>query len=178
MPFTPFHFGPGLAIKSVATRHFSWLAFVVVQVVIDVETLYYLVQRAYPIHRHLHTFIGATLTGILVGCLLILIRLSAEKLSQKIKNYFHQLSPPLSAEISNAGLLLGALLGGCTHPLLDGIMHSDIHPFLPWTSQNPLLKLIPIDLLHMTCLFLGILGFFLLILKYLLPKSKRAMPEI
>ncbi len=51
MPFTPFHFGPGLFAKSLLPRHFSWLAFVASQVLIDCETLFYLVQRAWPIPR-------------------------------------------------------------------------------------------------------------------------------
>ncbi len=67
MPFTPFHFGPGLLAKSVLPRHYSWTAFVVSQVVIDCETLYYLVQRAYPVHRTLHTFLGGTLAGLATG---------------------------------------------------------------------------------------------------------------
>jgi hypothetical protein len=39
VPFTPFHMGPGLAIKAVTGRHLSLLVFGVSQVVIDVEPL-------------------------------------------------------------------------------------------------------------------------------------------
>jgi hypothetical protein len=34
------------------------------QVVIDCETLYNMVNHRYPLHRDLHTFVGATLAGI------------------------------------------------------------------------------------------------------------------
>src|SRR5262252_2406583 len=67
MPFTPYHFGPGLFVKGLAARWFSWIAFVAVQVVIDCETLYYLERREYPIHRTLHTFLGGTLAGLAVA---------------------------------------------------------------------------------------------------------------
>ena len=71
MPFTPFHFGPGLFGKGIVPRRFSWMAFIVSQVIIDCETLYYLLQRTYPIHRFFHTFVGATLVGLLTGLFLI-----------------------------------------------------------------------------------------------------------
>ena len=34
MPFTPFHFGPGLLGKGLAPRSYSWSAFVAINVVI------------------------------------------------------------------------------------------------------------------------------------------------
>jgi len=52
MPFTPYHFGPGLFVKGLAARWFSWIAFVAVQVVIDCETLYYLERPEYPIRMY------------------------------------------------------------------------------------------------------------------------------
>src|SRR5690349_3393859 len=56
MPATPFHFGPGLLIKAVAPRQFSVTAYSVAQVVIDIESGYYLLKGDDPVHRQAHTF--------------------------------------------------------------------------------------------------------------------------
>ena len=63
MPFTPFHYGPGLLIKGLLPRHFSLTTFVATQVPIDCEPFYYMIRNEYPVHRELHTLIGATLLG-------------------------------------------------------------------------------------------------------------------
>ena len=44
MPVTPFHLGPGIALKSVAPRHFSFTIFAFTQILIDLEALYYFTQ--------------------------------------------------------------------------------------------------------------------------------------
>ncbi len=65
MPITPFHLGPGLALKSCSPRAFSLTAFVIAQVIIDLEPLYYLLRNDYPWHRFMHTLSGATLVTVL-----------------------------------------------------------------------------------------------------------------
>jgi hypothetical protein len=61
MPITPFHFGPGAAIHSMAPRHVSLLAFCAANVLMDVEPLYYMLTHQYPLHRFIHTYLGASL---------------------------------------------------------------------------------------------------------------------
>ena len=57
MPATPFHLGPGLLIKAAAPRQFSMAAYSLAQVVIDVESGYYLLRGEYPVHRQAqHSF--------------------------------------------------------------------------------------------------------------------------
>lgn len=156
MPFTPFHFGPGLMVKSAIPRSYSWSAFVASQVFIDCETLYYLVQRAYPVHRTMHTFWGGTLAGLFVGALLIgLLRIVESSGTFKVDSIK---LPSLRAELSQRGLLVGGLVGGASHPFLDGIMHTDIRPFMPWTEANPLLSLVDLGMLHLLCFAAGIFG--------------------
>jgi membrane-bound metal-dependent hydrolase YbcI (DUF457 family) len=83
LPVTPFHFGPGLALKAVAAPVFSWSAL---------------------------------------------------------------------------GVLSGGLAGGLSHPLLDGIMHADLRPFMPWSDVNPFLGLIGLAQLHLACVAAAIAG--------------------
>lgn len=65
MPFTPFHLGPGATVKAVLGRYFSFTLFGLTQVIIDLESLYYLVQGEWPVHRFLHSYTGATLVLLL-----------------------------------------------------------------------------------------------------------------
>jgi hypothetical protein len=60
MPFTPFHFGLGAALHAVAPRNVSFLAFCAVNVLMDIEPLYFLLTNQLPLHRFFHTYVGAT----------------------------------------------------------------------------------------------------------------------
>jgi hypothetical protein len=151
--------------KSLIARHFSWLAFVASQVIIDLETLYYLLARAYPLHRFFHTFLGATLAGAATGFVMIGPKVLIEKNSPWFRAWIAGLPPSLRTEFTNAGVLLGALIGGVSHPVLDGIMHRDIHPFAPWTGENPLLQIIGVGTLHLACLLFGLLGLAVVVLR-------------
>src|SRR6202049_2144394 len=67
MPATPFHLGPGVLIKAVAPRQFSMAAYSLAQIVIDVESGYYMLQSDYPLHRQARTFLLAGMIGLLCG---------------------------------------------------------------------------------------------------------------
>ena len=67
MPATPFHLGPGVLIKAAAPRQFSMAAYSLAQVVIDVESGYYMLQGEYPVHRQAHTFLLGGMIGLLCG---------------------------------------------------------------------------------------------------------------
>jgi membrane-bound metal-dependent hydrolase YbcI (DUF457 family) len=157
LPFTPFHFGPGLALKGVAAPVFSWSAFAAAQVLIDCETLYYLVNQEYPVHRVFHSFLGATAAGLVAAISFLVI-------ARRFAVGFPRLMAPLPAtstargETSSLGVLLGGLTGGLSHPLLDGIMHPDVRPFMPWSNYNPFLGLIGVGQLHLACTVAALLG--------------------
>lgn len=158
MPFTPYHFGPGLLVKGLAARWYSWTAFAATQIVIDCETLYYLLRREYPLHRTLHTFVGATIAGLATAAALIGSKWLAEKAMPRIVNAARFRQASLRSEATTLGLLVGGFVGGASHPLLDGIMHRDIRPFLPWSASNPLLGVISIETLEIGCEMAGLVG--------------------
>jgi hypothetical protein len=54
-------------------------------------------------------------------------------------------------------------VGALSHPVLDGIMHSDIEPFQPWTAANPLHGVVGLAALHLGCLIAGVVGLVLLL---------------
>src|SRR5260221_7171247 len=67
MPSTPFHLGPGVLIKAAAPRQFSMAANSLAQVVIDIESAYYMLQGEYPVHRQAHTFLLGGMIGLVCG---------------------------------------------------------------------------------------------------------------
>jgi hypothetical protein len=162
MPFTPYHFGPGLLVKGLAARWFSWVGFVAAQIVIDCETLYYLVRNEYPLHRRLHTFVGGTIAGAATAAIMIGARWLAQHALPRALAAFRGLSPSVRAELTTTGVLAGGLVGGASHPLLDGLLYTDIRPLHPMAETNPFLGLIGIEQLQTVCEVAGVVGFLLL----------------
>lgn len=158
MPVTPFHFGPGLLLKSVAPQHFSWTAFAVSQIVIDCETVYFILRLEYPVHRTLHTFAGATLAGLATAVVLLAVVGRIRALAPKILGALEQRWAWLGTELRPVSLLAGGAVGGFSHPLLDAIMHPDVHPLMPWSATNPLLGVVGLGALHLGCAVAGLVG--------------------
>jgi hypothetical protein len=151
VPFTPFHFGPGLLIKSVAPRHLSLAAYAAANVVVDVEPLYHLLRGEPRLHGWTHTFIGAAGLGALAG-------LACAALSRTVVPRSVPQSDVLRGETSFFAIMSGAILGGITHPFFDGLMHGDLQPFLPFSGANPLLHRVPHDMVAPLCASAGLIG--------------------
>lgn len=141
MPVTPFHFGPGLLLKATAPRRVSLTAFVLANVVIDVESAVNLMAGRMPVHGTGHTFAVALVLGLVVGALV-------HALARRWK----------SPETALVPALTGGGLGGFMHVLLDGVMHRDMRPFWPFTDANPLLRVVDLPALHLVCVTTGALG--------------------
>lgn len=167
MPFTPFHFGPGLLLKAAAPRRLSLLAFCTTQVAIDLESWYHLTNDEAHVHRILHTFVFGTLVGLAVAALVWICHAGVHAL---IGRRGGNLSigrpvPILAAEVSLRSVILGGALGGLTHTLLDAVMHRDMQPLRPFTLDNPLLGLVGLNLLHNACIAAGAIGAMVLVLR-------------
>jgi membrane-bound metal-dependent hydrolase YbcI (DUF457 family) len=158
MPFTPFHFGPGLAIKSAVPRAFSWTTFIAAQILIDFETVYYWLHHRYPRHHFFHSFAGATLAGLTAACCyLIVIRVMSVSFPS-LTTFLFELPLDMESEFSTSAVLWGGLIGGMSHPLLDAIVHPDVHPFLPFSNHNPLFGLLAPGRMEILCMVAGALG--------------------
>ena len=154
MPFTPFHLGLGSILKGAAPKQFSFTSFAASQVVIDLESLYHILRHEWPVHRVMHTLPVATAVGVGVGCLLYLV-------GRPLSRYLPKLIV-VQSEVALWPLILGGVVGGVSHPILDGLMHSDVRPFLPMTAQNPLLGAVSMGSLHVGCMIGGVMGVALL----------------
>lgn len=113
MPITPLHLAAVLPVQRLAKEKLSFWAFVVVNILIDLEpiTVYLLGLEKHGLSMHggMHTMIGALIIAGLVS--LFRWRL----------NWF-----------------LGALYGSVSHILMDATVHSEMRPFVPLTADNPL----------------------------------------
>jgi hypothetical protein len=156
MPATPFHFGPGLLIKAAAPRQFSMAAYSLSQVVIDIESGYYLLREATPVHRQAHTFAIGAMIGLLCG-------LIVSKVGAWIARPRDVIPEALAAEYRLPIAVVSGIFGGIFHSVLDGIMHTDIRPFRPFTGANPLYGLVSVEILYLFCILTGVVGAALLL---------------
>jgi len=156
MPATPFHFGPGLLVKAAAPRQFSMAAYSLSQIVIDIESGYYLLQQATPVHRQAHTFALGGLIGLLCG-------LIVSKVGAWIARPRDVIPEALAAEYRLPIAVMSGIFGGIFHSVLDGIMHADIRPFRPFTDANPLYELVSVQILYLFCIVTGVVGAALLL---------------
>ena len=146
MPFTPFHFGPGAAIKAVMRSRFSFTLFCYSQVVTDLESGFYLIRGEYPVHRFFHTFLGATLVGLTCT------------LTGRPACQFAFRALGTSVQIPWRVAVTSVYVGTYSHVFLDSIIHRDVVPFRPFSTANPFLGLVSVSLLHLFCLVLGFAG--------------------
>jgi hypothetical protein len=154
MPVTPFHFGPGAALYAIAPKRVSFLAFCSANVLIDFESLYNLVTHQYPVHRFLHTYIGATLAAIAI----VLLFRGARRVAPRMR------LPDLFRwqELTLAQVVVGAALGAWSHVLLDSIMHPDMAPLAPFSHANTALGVVSLSVLHWFCVASAVIALLVL----------------
>jgi len=156
MPATPFHLGPGLLVKAAAPRQFSMAGYSLAQVVIDLESGYYLLRGEYPVHRQAHTFLLGGLIGLLCG-------LIVSRVGEWWARPRDLVPEALAAEYRLPIAAMSGIFGGVFHSVLDGIMHADIRPFRPFTDANPLYGLVSLRVLYLFCIITGLVGAALLL---------------
>jgi membrane-bound metal-dependent hydrolase YbcI (DUF457 family) len=151
--------GPGAAIKAVSGKYFSLTVFGFAQVAIDIEPLIRILRGENVLHGFTHTYIGAALIGavsLLVGKTFCewLLRIWNTITQFKFLKWL-QLTPniPWFSE------LIGAFIGTFSHVFLDSLIHSDMHPFTPFSTSNNLLYIMPIGWVYLICTGLGVVGF-------------------
>lgn len=158
MPFTPFHFGPGLAAKAVAPVYFSFTIFVFSQVLIDLEVAIFMLSGDWPLHRFFHTYLGATIIAVasfIVGRPLCGLCLAVFQRSLKLTKTGIAAAMRL---INPIAALTGAFVGSYSHIALDSIMHSDIRPLAPFSDENSLFHTVTVAELHLYCILAGVVG--------------------
>ena len=141
MPFTPFHLGPGAAMKAVGGRHFSFMVFGGAQVLMDIEPLVRIIADSHILHGPSHSVPGALLVGAVAA-------LTGKPVSEFVLRLLRIAHQPISWLAS----CMGAFLGTFSHVFLDAIMHGDTQPWWPFSGANPFLGLVSLRTLHLACL--------------------------
>jgi hypothetical protein len=161
MPFTPFHLGPGLALKAVAGERFSLLAFGVAQVAMDLEPLVGILSGSDVLHGTSHTYLAAIPIGLAAAAITpVLCRPLLKGWNLLLRNYRLDRLPGTNT-FDKPALVFGALAGTLSHVALDSLMHHDIRPLAPFSTANGLLGVVPLDALHLACVAAGVAGFVL-----------------
>jgi len=150
MPFTPFHFGAGAAFHAASPRRVSFLAFCACNVITDVEPLYYMLSHQYPVHRFLHTFVGANVSWV-VTLLLFLVAIRIAPLVSFPNWFGWKTLQPVPVGI-------GAALGSYSHVVLDGLTHQDMRPLAPFSDSNPFLGRATDGEVYVFCLAAALVG--------------------
>ncbi len=148
MPFTPLHMGPGLIVKACMQGAFSLMVFGWSQILIDMQPRLVLLTNQGELHGFSHTYLGATLIAIasaLTGKYLGEIGLRIIEM----RNY-----NPINWRVA----FVSAFIGTYSHVFIDGIMHSDIEPFAPFTTNSQFLGIVSIQTLHILCVVSGVIG--------------------
>jgi membrane-bound metal-dependent hydrolase YbcI (DUF457 family) len=142
--------GPGILVKSLLQGSFSLMVFGWAQIVMDIQPLLVLLSGEGHIHGFSHTYIGAVLLAVFSA-------LSGKYLSE-IGLFILGLNKEWKVKISWWVAFLSAFIGTFSHVLIDSIMHSDLEPFFPFTTQNRFLNLISVQTLHEVCLYSALIG--------------------
>ncbi|MCV6614523.1 MAG: hypothetical protein OIF35_06055, partial [Cellvibrionaceae bacterium] len=123
MPFTPFHMGPGILIKTLLQTSFSLMVFAWAQIVMDIQPLIVMLTGEGHLHGFSHTYIGASLLAVfsaLSGKYLALLGL-----------YLFEMNPNWQVSIPWWVAFLSAFIGTYSHVAIDSIMHADMMPLFP-----------------------------------------------
>lgn len=150
MPFTPIHMGPGILVKALLQGSFSLMVFGWAQIIMDIQPLVVMITDEGHLHGFSHTYVGATLLAIFSA-------LSGKYLSE-IGLFLFGLNDEWQVKIAWWVAFLSAFIGTFSHVLLDSIMHYDVEPFFPVTTENIFLNLISVRALHEACLYSALVG--------------------
>lgn len=155
MPFTPFHLGPGAALKGIGGDRFSFMVFGGSQVLIDIEPGYRMLSGDAVLHGPSHTLTGAFLIAIV-----------AAVVGKPISEFVLRLLDFSKTRVSWSASAAGAFLGTFSHLIFDAIMHADMMPWRPLTDANGLLGLMTLPGLHLLCVTLGVVGGLIFLVRY------------
>ncbi len=160
MPFTPFHFGPGMLIKGLIPGHFSLSVFALANIAMDVEPLYHILRGDTQLHGASHTLIGAACIGAATA-------LAAPSVIARTWQWYQKfhLDADSLVPVTRQQAWLGALLGSVSHVLLDATMHRDMHLLLPFSNANPLLHSEWTQNVYLGCVLAGMTGMLISLLR-------------
>ena len=113
------------------------MSFLLANVLIDLEALYFIYYSEPPYHRRFHTVVGGLGLGFLAGILVFLPVVFVRRWIPSGWTWLAHLRVA-SAKSMFFGSVLAGVTGGLSHILLDALMHFDMHPLWPLVNGNSL----------------------------------------
>ncbi len=165
MPFTPYHFGPGLFLGMLLFPFIDFSTVFIASVFIDIEPLAILIfGLPYPFHGFFHTYLGATI----LACVLTVGIYPFRRYLNILVSLFG-----LKQESSLRHIFPASIIGTYSHVLLDSFLYPEMNPFYPMIG-NPFIDIFQFGFVYSSCVFLGLLGagFYILRVVYYQLKSK------
>ena len=117
------------------------------QVMMDIEPLVGIFRGSFVLHGPTHTLPGALAIGTLAG-------LIGRPISTFVLRWLRIPHHPFTWTAS----FIGAYAGTFSHVVLDAIMHPDMQPWRPLSTQNQLLAILSAEWLHLACVLGAVLG--------------------
>ena len=115
MPYTPFHFGPGLLFGLLLLSYIDFPTFMLANVIVDIEPILVLYfDFRYPLHGFFHSFLGGTVVAFLLSVVMIRMRpvFSDFRIKTGERRYWNRAPSARASSISSgwAGISLRVLL--------------------------------------------------------------------
>ncbi len=148
MPFTPYHVGPGIAVKAALPKKFSLLIFIWAQIVMDLQPLIVILVGRGRHHGVTHTLIGAAVLGGVAA-------VSGKFLIEWVLSWWKK-KPRFV--LGWGAVLFSAWLGSFSHLLIDALVYPDVDLFWPFTEGNPLRIGFSMRGIILFCVVSGVLG--------------------
>ena len=151
MPFTPFHFGPGLFLGIPLRKYIHAPTFILANVLLDIEPSIVLITGiSYPLHGYLHTFAAAIGVGAFFGLGMFI-------LERRMRPIYVRLLLEPDIRFSKLQFVNAGVSGTLLHVLFDSPLYSDIKPFYPLCA-NPLYGAAYSIEIYLLSVWLGIFG--------------------
>jgi membrane-bound metal-dependent hydrolase YbcI (DUF457 family) len=150
MPFTPYHFGPGLLLGVLLFPFIDLTTIMMASVVIDLEPLAVIfLNLPLPLHGFFHSYLGASIAALSLSVVVYPLRKPLNKLVSLFG--LHQRS-------SFRNIIAAGFVGTYSHVFLDSLLYVEMNPFFP-IMGNPFLGLFLIEAVYTFCVIAGFVGF-------------------
>ena len=142
MPFTPFHWGPGMLIGLLA---FPWMdlpCLLIASVIVDVEPFVLMIQGSPVLHAFFHTYVGATIAGLILSPAVYVLRVPLQQLLRLFG---------LEQSTSLPKIMVTSLIGTNFHVFLDSFLYPEMHPLFPLLG-NPFYGILTSVQIYLFCI--------------------------
>ncbi|MFW9927114.1 MAG: hypothetical protein ACFFDM_10120 [Candidatus Thorarchaeota archaeon] len=154
MPFTPYHFGPGLLLGTFLFPFVDIATLMIASVVLDLEPLVVIFLNL-PLHGFFHSYLGASFASIVLSAFVYPFRSYLNKIVSLFGLY---------QSSSYRHIIAASIMGTYSHVFLDSFLYVEMNPFFPLIG-NQFVGLFLSSTVYNFCIIIGIVGFIAYVLR-------------